>query len=286
VGEQLQGLLTTTDHNRDLAGMTYVYPVLSRRAGGVSVGINLNPNHACNWHCVYCQVPDLVRGKAPPIDRVRLATELEGFLAELADGSFFAAHVPEGARQLRDIAFSGNGEPTSAEDFAEIVACVGDIRNAAGHGAEVPLRLITNGSLMGSDRVIAGVEAIARYGGEVWFKIDGGAEQDVLRINGVARRPEQTLAHLARCAAACPTWIQTCLFAWDGQVPGEDFLAAYVDLLRQALSLGVSGLLLYGVARQSMQEEAPRVAPVGADWLEAVAARIQNETGLTVSVSP
>ena len=57
--------LTTQDHDRRAAGMTYVYPVLSRRAGGLSVGINLNPNDACNWRCVYCQVPGLVRGKAP-----------------------------------------------------------------------------------------------------------------------------------------------------------------------------------------------------------------------------
>ena len=65
--------LTVTDHDRDVAGLTYVYPVVSRRAGGVSVGINLNPNNACNWRCVYCQVPDLVRGAAPVIDVVPTA---------------------------------------------------------------------------------------------------------------------------------------------------------------------------------------------------------------------
>ena len=68
--------LTSSDHGRDAAGFTYVYPVLSRRAGGVSVGINLNPNNACNWRCVYCQVPDLVRGKAPPADLPQLRREL------------------------------------------------------------------------------------------------------------------------------------------------------------------------------------------------------------------
>ena len=47
--------LTVDDHRRDSAGMRYVYPVLSRRARGVSIGINLNPNNACNWRCVYCQ---------------------------------------------------------------------------------------------------------------------------------------------------------------------------------------------------------------------------------------
>ena len=78
--------LKVSDHDRDLAGLTYVYPVLSRRAGGVSIGINLNPNNACNWHCAYCQVPDLVRGRAPAIDLARLEAELRGFLADLIHG--------------------------------------------------------------------------------------------------------------------------------------------------------------------------------------------------------
>src|SRR5574343_351077 len=135
--EQLEiiqwGMLTTDDHRRDSAGLRYVYPVVSRRAGGVSVGINLNPNNACNWHCAYCQVPDLVRGAAPEID------------LELLHGNFMAEHVPPEAHVIRDIAFSGNGEPTSGKAFAEIVERVAAIRDQAGLSA-VPIRLITNGS--------------------------------------------------------------------------------------------------------------------------------------------
>ena len=70
-------MLTTIDHRRDSAGLLYVYPVISRRAGGVSVGINLNTNNACNWACVYCQVENLTRGGPPPIDLDRLESELK-----------------------------------------------------------------------------------------------------------------------------------------------------------------------------------------------------------------
>jgi hypothetical protein len=70
-------LLKTEDHSRDSAGMRYVYPVVSRRAGGVSIGINLNPNNACNWRCIYCQVPDLTRGGPPPVDLPLLDAELD-----------------------------------------------------------------------------------------------------------------------------------------------------------------------------------------------------------------
>ncbi|MCB1886875.1 MAG: radical SAM protein [Rhodocyclaceae bacterium] len=269
-----------------MAGMTYVYPVLSRRAGGVSLGLNLNPNNACNWHCVYCQVPDLVRGKAPPIDLARLCAELRTFLDEIRRGTFMAEHAPPEARQLKDLAFSGNGEPTSAADFARIVMAVGDIRNQSGFDDTVPVRLITNGSLMGRSEVLAGVEALSSYGGEVWFKVDAARRADVARINGVERSREQVLTHLERCASACRTWIQTCLFAWDGQLPDEAFLDAYLSLLEDAARFGIEGVLLYGVARPSLQPEAPRVTAVPPDWLAEVGERITNKTGLTVSVSP
>ena len=81
-------LLNVTDHSRDNVGLTYIYPVVSRRAGGVSVGINLNPNNACNWRCIYCQVPELKRGAAPVIDLIRLEAELYIFLQEILYGSF------------------------------------------------------------------------------------------------------------------------------------------------------------------------------------------------------
>src|SRR5215831_3276570 len=102
--------LTEKDHDRDSAGLLYVYPVVSRRAGGVSVGINLNPNDACNWRCIYCQVPGLVRGAAPPVDLARLEGELAGFLDSVVNGEWMAQRVPEGSRVLKDVAFSGNGE--------------------------------------------------------------------------------------------------------------------------------------------------------------------------------
>src|SRR5438445_7057764 len=99
--------------------MTYIYPVVSRRAGGVSIGINLNPNNACNWQCVYCQVPDLIRGGPPPIDLDQLRQELNQLLDDVESGRFMQERVPVDARTLQDVAFSGNGEPTMAAEFSE-----------------------------------------------------------------------------------------------------------------------------------------------------------------------
>ena len=88
--------LNIVNHDRGSAALRYVYPVVSRRAGGVSVGINLNPNNACNWRCIYCQVPDLTRGAAPPVDLALLESELRNFLDELLHGDFMQSRVPEG----------------------------------------------------------------------------------------------------------------------------------------------------------------------------------------------
>ena len=44
VKEKLQRL-----HPREYANFTYAYPVLSRRSGGVSIGVNLNPDKICNF---------------------------------------------------------------------------------------------------------------------------------------------------------------------------------------------------------------------------------------------
>ena len=97
--------LTTTDHSRDIAGLKYIYPVISRRAGGLSIGINFNTNNACNWRCVYCQVPGLVRGAAPEADLGLLENELKFFLDNVLNGDFFNQfNVPMQQRNIKDIA--------------------------------------------------------------------------------------------------------------------------------------------------------------------------------------
>lgn len=278
--------LKVSQHDRDLAGLTYVYPVLSRRAGGVSVGINLNPNNACNWHCAYCQVPDLVRGKAPDIDLALLEHELSGFLADLIHGDWMERFVPEGSRVIRDIAFSGNGEPTSAEVFAEAVDRVLRVRDAFGLAADaVPVRLITNGSLLAQARVQDGVRRLGAGGGEVWFKVDAGTTAGIERINGVRLEPAAVARNLARCAELCPTWVQTCVFRWDGAAPEEAELDAYLDVLAQAGIARLKGVLLYGVARPSRQPEAVHVSRLSEAEIEQIADRIRQK-GLTVRVSP
>ncbi|NJD25637.1 MAG: radical SAM protein [Betaproteobacteria bacterium] len=278
-------MLTIEDHRRDSAGLRYVYPVVSRRAGGVSVGINLNVNSACNWACVYCQVEGLVRGGPPPVDIDCLERELGGFLDAALNGDFMAREVAVEARRLVDVAFSGNGEPTAATGFAECVRRVGKVMARFGLAGGLPLRLITNGSLMHRSDVQEGVRELGRLGGEVWFKIDRALAAEAEAVNGVPFDAARTVRHLEIAAGLAPTWVQTCWFAIDGSEPGTESRAAYCALLKPMASR-LDGIHLYGLARPSQQAAAMRLGRLPAAALENFAREIEKETGIRVMVAP
>lgn len=279
-------LLDTADHDRDSAGMRYVYPVLSRRAGGISVGINLNPNNACNWRCIYCQVPGLTRGGPPPIDLALLENELSALLDQIRDGRFLG-HVADGtqaSRQLVDVAFSGNGEPTSAAEFPAAVAIARRVLAARGLDKQVKLRLITNGSLLDRSTVQTGIAQLGQAGGEVWFKLDAATPAELAKINGTRSNPRAIARRLAHCATLATTWVQSCFFLLDEQPPTAAALAAYLALLAP-LGRQLAGVHLYSLARPSLQPEAPRLQRMSASDLEGIARRIE-QLGLRVRINP
>ncbi len=281
----MQPMLTIEDHRRDSAGLRYVYPVISRRAGGVSVGINLNVNNACNWACVYCQVENLTRGGPPPVDLECLERELSSFLTDAMDGDFMQRNVAEDSRRLVDVAFSGNGEPTSAPEFESAVRLVAKVLQEFDLYGKLPVRLITNGSMLHRASVQDGIRLLGEMSGEVWFKIDRGLAPDIALVNETEMDVLKVQRNLEQCCALASTWVQTCWFGMDGDIPGSESLAAYCDLLKPFASK-VAGIHLYGLARPSMQAAASRLHRIPAEELEHVAEEMQNKTGIQVKVSP
>jgi wyosine [tRNA(Phe)-imidazoG37] synthetase (radical SAM superfamily) len=279
--------LTTRNHDRDSAGLTYVYPVLSRRAGGVSVGVNLNPNNACNWRCIYCQVPDLKRGGPPPIDLARLEAELGALLTDIVSGDYLVRQVPEAMRRLNDVALSGNGEPTSAAEFAGVVDLIGRVLTDLNLAGRIKLVLITNGSLAHKADVQAGVRAMARMNGEVWFKFDRATRAGMGLVNDTEADPERHFQRLKIVAGLCPTWIQSCFFTLDGLPPDADEMAAYLAMLERCRREipDLAGVMLYGLARPSLQPEAGRLGGLPAEWLEELGGRVEA-LGLQARISP
>lgn len=279
-------LLNVTDHSRDNVGLTYIYPVVSRRAGGVSVGINLNPNNACNWRCIYCQVPELKRGAAPVIDLIRLEKELYTFLREILYGSFMQEQVTPSARRIRDISLSGNGEPTSAKEFEQVIDLIGKVKYDFDSLKELKLVLITNGSLIDRSNVQAGLRRLAKLNGEVWFKLDSVTREGRQHINNTRMSSRRLRNNLQLAASLCPTWLQTCVFKTDGKPPTKIETSAYLEFIEKLLREGVplKGVLLYGLARSSMQPEAPRLTKVTQGWMESFGRKI-SALGFTVKLN-
>jgi wyosine [tRNA(Phe)-imidazoG37] synthetase (radical SAM superfamily) len=268
------GMLGVGNHDRDSAGMRYVYPVVSRRSQGVSVGVNLNVNNACNWQCVYCQVPDLKLGAPPPLDMALLENELRTFLKELLYGRFMEERVPEGMRRINDIAISGNGEPTSAAEFAEVVDLIAGLKRQFGLGA-VKIVLITNGSLMHRQAVQRGLALLAANDGEVWFKCDRATEGGRRLVNRTESQQDRLLENLSLCAGLCDTWLQTCWFDCDGEVLEQEE-CRYLELLHEVGRRGIElrGVHLYGVAREPMTGEDGRIREIPPEKMLGFASRI------------
>ena len=281
-------MLSTTDHSRDRVGYKYVYPVISRRSGGLSVGVNLNTNNACNWRCIYCQVPNLTRGSAPPVNLEKLKVELEKFLKNILDGSFYTnEEIPKKHQKIQDIAISGNGEPTTADEFEEVIEVIESVLKNLLLFNKTKCVLITNGSLINRDHVKKGLKKLSLMNGEVWFKIDSATAEGIDRINQVSGTELSTLKRLDISAELCPTYIQTCVFTYEGKEPSEADRNAYIELLKEAIDRKIpfKGVLLYGVERPSLLPEASeKIEKLPEDRLLLFAEQIRS-IGASVTVS-
>jgi len=279
--------LTASNHDRDISGLKYIYPVMSRRAGGLSIGINFNPNNACNWRCIYCQVPDLQRGSAPEMDFALLEEELRYFLDFVQHGTFFEQfNVSPEQRVIKDIAISGNGEPTSLKDFDRAVRLIGEIATNAGVFPDSHFVLITNGSLIHQESVQLGLKALEQSGGEIWFKLDSATEQGRKLLNNNAQSQRQLLENLQIAAGLCPTKLQTCMLHFQNQAWSDTEKKAYLELLKDLLDrqIKIQKVMLYSIARESFQPEANSLEKVGIEEMKAFAADI-TALGYDVSVN-
>jgi hypothetical protein len=274
--------LSVSSHPRDNLGLGYVYAVASRRSGGISVGINVNPNKACNYRCLYCQVEGLTRGKAPALDLKRLKAELKAFLVDAS-----RAQRSVEPCSIRDIAISGDGEPTSLEAFDELVLALREALFESGLLGRVNVVLITNGTLVRRARVQKGLAVLATIRGEVWFKLDAASNEGIALIHDARVSPWRLYENLKVASSLCSTWAHTLCFRLDGtallDVPRER--EAYLAFLGRAQKEGLplGGVVLYTLARPSLQPEAPRLSAVSEAWLQALASDVHG-LGLDVRV--
>lgn len=272
------------DHRRSFADNVYVYPVLSRRSKGLSIGINLNPDKVCNFDCVYCQVDRTTPGGPRDVDLPRLLEELEAMLDLVAsealyeDDRFRAA--PPALRRLNDIAFSGDGEPTTCSEFPEVVQAITDVK-VHRKLDDVKLVLITNATQFHKPRVQEGLETLLAHQGEIWAKLDAGTDDYYHLIERTTIPLQRVLENITFAAHMTPLVIQSLFLTLHGQPPSEAELDAYSSHLNAIVKSGgrIKLVQIYTVARRPAESF---VGALSNAQVDAIVERTRARTGLTV----
>lgn len=155
---------------------------------------------------------------------------------------------------IADIAFAGDGEPTTSPQFLACMRDVIDIVKQQSALNAVKIRVISNGSQMHVPDVQKALKLLGEAGGEVWFKCDAGTTEEMQSINQVNVNMETHKAHLKHCAELCDTWVQTCVLALSTNQESVIYpaLTPYLAFIQQ-VKPAIKGVLIYSVARPSQQ---------------------------------
>jgi wyosine [tRNA(Phe)-imidazoG37] synthetase (radical SAM superfamily) len=272
-----------TQHPRRFEENRFVYPVLSRRSEGISVGVNLNPDKVCNFDCIYCQVDRTVQSETKFVEIQQLLQELEDTLRLVASGELFEhpqfQHTPPASRRLNDIAFSGDGEPTTYRNFDEIIAACADLKRRLGLDA-VKLVLITNASMFHRPHVQRGLAILDQNNGEIWAKLEAGTEEYFQLVDRTPIPFRQILDNITAAAKLRPLVIQALFMRVHGQSPSAAELAAFCDRLNEIIASGgkLKLIQVYTVARRPTESF---VSPLSDAEVDAIVALVEQRTGLT-----
>ncbi|RLS57665.1 MAG: radical SAM protein [Planctomycetota bacterium] len=275
-----------TRHPREFEANRFVYPVLSRRSQGLSIGVNLNPDKVCNFDCIYCQVDRRSESETRFVGLDLLLDELEGMLRWASSGEIYQhpqfASVPEALRRVNDIAFSGDGEPTTYRNFDEIMEQAAAVKRRLGLDP-IKMVLITNATMFHRPVVERGLATLDVNQGEIWAKLDAGTEAYFRLIDRTAIPFQRVLDNLLRAARERPLVIQSLFMQVHGVGPTTAEIDAYVARLQSIRNEGgqLSRVQVYSVARQPAESF---VSALPVNELKSIASRIYQETGIEAFV--
>ena len=275
-----------TQHERTYRQNRFVYPVLSRRSGGLSLGVNLNPDKVCNFDCIYCQVDRTGPRETRFVELDRLRIELEEMLQWIESGRIFDSgkfhSTPHALRRLNDIAFSGDGEPTTYQNFDAIIRSCAEVKRLAG-AEQVKMVLITNASMFHRPPVERGLEILDANQGEIWAKLDAGTEAYYRMVCRTLIPWQRILDNITRAAQIRPLVIQSMFMRVDSAPPAADELAAYCSRLEEMVAAGgcLKLVQIYTIARRPAEKS---VAPLEESEVEAIGDLVHRRTGLPTAV--
>jgi wyosine [tRNA(Phe)-imidazoG37] synthetase (radical SAM superfamily) len=277
-----------TDHARLFEQNRFVYPVLSRRSGGISIGVNLNPDRICNFDCIYCQVDRTRQSETKFVAMEGLLAELRSTVDLVASGTIYETEkfrgVPTNLRRLNDIAFSGDGEPTTYKNFDEIIQACAEVKNKAAQEATAPedvkMVLITNASMFHRPHVQRGLEILDHNNGEIWAKLEAGTDAYYQLVDRTPIPFRQILENITAAARVRPLVIQALFMRVNQEPPSPAELEAFCDRLNEITAGGGKLKLaqVYTVARRPTESY---VTPLTDAEVDAIAALVKGRTGLS-----
>jgi len=272
-------------HPRSFEGNRYVYPVVSRRAGGVSIGVNLNLDKVCNFDCVYCQVNRSDPAEKEFVELDRLAAELDTAVELVSSGRIYGqpkfSETPLPLRRLNDIALSGDGEPTTYRNFDEVVGVCAEVLRRRGLD-DVKLVLITNASMLHRDAVRRGLAMLDAAHGEIWAKLDAGTEAYYRLVARTAIPFARILENLRDAARVRPIVIQSLFMRIHGEPPPPAEQEAYCDRLAEIVAEGgqIKLVQIHTIARPPAESWVAALADAEVD---ALAHLVRRRTGLSAT---
>ena len=270
---------------RDFLENRFIYTVISPRARGLSVGVNMNPDKRCNFDCVYCEVNRNQPSREPRLDVPVMMAELERTLELVHSGGIrerpcYCSAPPE-LLKLRHVTLSGDGEPTLCPNFTEAVETVVHLR-ARGRFPFFKLVLITNASGLDRPEVSAGLSLLTPRD-EVWAKLEAGTSDYMIRMNRPDCSLEKILANILQLARQRPVIIQSLFPSIRGEAPPSSEIDAYVQRLRELKESGAQIPLvqIYSATRPTVHSECSHLPLRN---LSAIAQRVCEVTGLKAEV--
>lgn len=265
-------------HPRHWENFKFVYPVLSRRSHGISIGINVNPDKVCNFDCIYCQVDRTTPAAVTKFDLAVAEEELRAMLTmEFAKYPPFDS-VPAEKLRLNDIALSGDAEPTTLPEFSKTIEMIARVKSAG-----VKIVLITDAGGLDRVDVKRGLEIMDAHVGEVWAKLDAGTEEYYRVINRSAIPFGRILKNIARCAKERPVVIQSLFLKVRGGGPSDAEIGEYCRRLKEIGNINL--VQVYTLARKAMTvvDGVPAwdfVNALSDAEVDAIAERVRQEAGV------
>jgi wyosine [tRNA(Phe)-imidazoG37] synthetase (radical SAM superfamily) len=270
---------------RDFLENRFVYVVISPRARGLSVGIDVNPDKRCNFDCPYCEVNRHEIARETHVDVPIMAAELEKTLTlvqrDMLRERPAYRFLPSPLLLLRHVTLSGDGEPTLAANFLEIVEAAIHLR-ALGRFPFFKLVLITNASGLDQPMVQMALKRFTQED-EVWAKLDGGTPDYLQKVNRPDVSLEKILQNILLLARQRPVIIQSLFFSLNGEGPQENEIQQYALRLKELREAGAQIPLvqIYSATRPNFNSSCGHLS---LQALSQIARTVKTISGLKAEV--